>query len=90
MGFMLVQSMVVLKCYIASLVQFMTAGIVDLRPVQTLDHRHKHLDITMKDRPEDQQSLSHFQNKAKLHTYQHNKLMQIQVKRNLTRFGLGS
>ena len=44
----------------------------------------------MKDRPEDQQPLCHFQNKAELHTYQHEQLIQIQVKRNLTRLGLGS
>ena len=66
----------------------MTAATVDPRPVQMLDHRHKNVDIMIKDRPEDQQSLSHFQNKAKLHTYQHNQLMQIQVKRNLERLVL--
>ena len=94
MGFKLDQSLILLiaLCYIASLVQFMTAGTVDRRPVQTLDHRHKNVDNMMKDRPEDQQSLSHFQNKAKLHTYQHDQLMQlqIQVKQNLTSLGLGS
>ena len=54
---MLVQSMILLigLCYIASLVRFMTAGTVDFRTVQTLDHGHKNLDIMMKDRPEDQQ-----------------------------------
>ena len=84
MGFMLVLSMILLigLCYIASLVQFMTVGTVDLRPVQrqTLNHRHKSLDTMMKDGPEDQESLSYFQNKAKLHTYQREQLMKIQVK----------
>ena len=89
MDFILILSIglcVILDC----IIDLIDDCTVDLRPVQTLDHRNKNLDFMTKDQPEDQQLLCHFQNKAKLHTYQHEQLMQIQIKRNLTRLGLGS